>query len=114
MSYIDGFVIPVKTARRADYVKLSASYAEVFTDAGATRVVECWGDDVPQGATTSFPLAVKLEADETVAFGWIEWPSKEVRDAGNLKVRNDPRMAMSSDMPMNPQRMIFGGFIPLR
>ena len=114
MSYIDGFVIPAKTARRADYAKLSATFAEVFAEAGATRVVECWGDDVPQGVTTSFPLAVKLEADETVVLGWIEWPSKQVRDAGNEKVRSDPRMAMSADMPLNAQRMIFGGFVPLR
>ncbi len=114
MSYIDGFVVPVKTARRDEYAKLSATYAAVMTEAGATRVIDAWGDDVPAGVLTSFPLAVKLAPDETVAFGWIEWPDRTTRDAGNEKMRNDPRMAMSSDMPFDGKRMIYGGFTPLR
>jgi uncharacterized protein YbaA (DUF1428 family) len=52
--------------------------------------VECWGDDVPEGKLTSFPMAVKLEPGETVVFSWIVWPSREARDAGNAKVMADP------------------------
>ena len=53
----------------------------VFKEHGALAVVECWGDDVPEGKLTSFPMAVKREPDETVVFGWIVWPSRELRDA---------------------------------
>jgi uncharacterized protein YbaA (DUF1428 family) len=114
MAYIDGFVIPVKTARRDDYAKESAKFETVMKENGATRVVEWWGDDVPDGVVTSFPLAVKLEADETVAIGLVEWPDKATRDSGNEKSRNDPRMAPPKDPPYNGKRMIYGGFTPLR
>jgi len=77
-------------------------------------VVECWGDDVPDGKLTDFRGAVKAEAGETVVFSWIEYPSKEVRDAANAKIMTDPRMkAMGEQMPFDGKRMIFGGFLPI-
>ena len=114
MAYIDAFVLPVKSARRGDYVKECRKYEALMKEVGATRVVEYWGDEVPDGVTTSFPLAVKLEADETIAIGVVEWPDKATRDAGNEKVRSDPRMAMPADPPYNGKRMIYGGFTVLR
>jgi uncharacterized protein YbaA (DUF1428 family) len=30
----------------------------------ALKFVECWGDDVPEGKVTSFPMAVKRKDDE--------------------------------------------------
>ena len=110
MSYIDGFVVPVPTDKREAYRELSATAAEVFKDYGATRVVECWGDDVPDGKVTDFKGAVKAEAGETIVFSWIEWPSKEVRDQGSKEAMDDPRMKMTADMPFDAKRMIFGGF----
>jgi uncharacterized protein YbaA (DUF1428 family) len=112
--YIDAFVFPVKTARRYDHNNQSAKFEAVMKEVGATRVVEWWGDDIPSGVLTSFPLAVKLEADETVALGFVEWPDKATRDAGNEKARKDPRMAMPENPPFDGKRMIFGGFAPLR
>ena len=56
------------------------------------RMVECWGDDVPQGKVTSFPMAVKAKDDETVVFSWITWPSRKARDEGMKKVMADPRV----------------------
>jgi uncharacterized protein YbaA (DUF1428 family) len=109
MQYIDGFVVAVPTANRAEYLRHAQQAAEVFKQNGATRVVECWGDDVPTGKTTSFPQAVKLEPNETVAFSWIAWPSREVRDAGMKKVMEDPRMK-NAEMPFDGKRMIYGGF----
>ena len=61
MDYIDGFVAAVPTANRDRYKEHSQSAAKVFKDYGALRVVECWGDDVPQGKVTSFPMAVKAQ-----------------------------------------------------
>ncbi|MEM9011742.1 MAG: DUF1428 domain-containing protein [Pseudomonadota bacterium] len=111
MSYVDGFVAAVPSANREAYRKHAELAAVVFRDHGAARVVECWGDDVPDGEVTSFPLAVKKQADETVVFSWVEWPSKEMRDAGMQKVFEDPRMQPDQNpMPLDGKRLIYGGF----
>jgi uncharacterized protein YbaA (DUF1428 family) len=110
MSYIDGFVIPVPTGKKAAYRETCAMAAQVFKEYGATRVVECWGDDVPDGKVTDFKRAVKAESGEGVVFSFIVWPSKEVRDAGNAKIKDDPRMQMGPNMPFDGKRMIWGGF----
>lgn len=110
MSYIDGFVVPVPTEKKQAYREMATKAASVFKECGATRVVECWGDDVPDGKVTDFKGAVKAKPGETVVFSWIVWPSKAVRDAGNQKMRSDPRMKDMKDMPFDGQRMIFGGF----
>ena len=111
MAYVDGFVIPVPKANRDAYRKVAEMAAPIFKEYGALKVVECWGDDVPDGKLTSFPMAVKKEADENVVFSWIIWPSKAVRDAGNAKAMADPRMQPGKNpMPFDGQRMIYGGF----
>lgn len=81
----------------------------LFKEHGATRIVECWGDDLPDGKLTDFKMSVKAEKGETVVFSWIEWPSKAARDLGKAKFMKDPRMQMA-DMPFDGKRMIFGGF----
>lgn len=111
MAYIDGFVIPVPKANREAYLKVAQLAAAVFREYGALKVMECWGDDVPEGKVTSFPMAVKCEENETVVFSWIVWPSKAARDAGNAKVMADPRMQPSAEnMPFDGKRLIYGGF----
>ena len=110
MSYIDGFVIPVRADKKDAYRELAAKAAPIFKEFGATRIVECWGDDVPDGKVTDFKGAVKAEPGENVVFSWIVWPSKEVRDAGNKKIMEDPRMKMGDDMPFDGKRLIYGGF----
>ena len=77
-------------------------------------MVECWGDDVPNGKLTDFRRAVQATEDEVVVFSWIEYPSKEVRDAASARMMSDPRMkAMGDAMPFDGKRMIFGGFTPI-
>jgi uncharacterized protein YbaA (DUF1428 family) len=111
MTYIDGFVAAVPTANREAFRKHAADAAPVFKEHGALKVVECWGDDVPDGKVTSFPMAVKCEPGETVIFSWIVWPSRQVRDAGMAKVMADPRIQPDSNpMPFDGKRVIFGGF----
>jgi uncharacterized protein YbaA (DUF1428 family) len=110
MSYIDGFVIPVPTNKKAAYREMAAKAAPIFKEYGALQIVECWGDDVRDGKVTDLKRAVASKPDETIVFSWIVWPSKEVRDAGSQKMQTDPRMKMTPDMPFDPQRMIMGGF----
>ncbi len=109
--YIDGFVAAVPTANRDAYRKHAEAAAVVFKEHGAVKVVECWGDDVPDGKLTSFPMAVKKQADETVVFSWIAWPSRALRDAGMKKVMEDPRIKPEfNPMPFDGKRLIYGGF----
>lgn len=111
MSYVDGFVAPVPTVNREAYRKHAAEMAVMLKEHGATGVVECWGDDVPEGKVTSFPLAVKVESGETVVFSWVTWPSRAVRDAGWAKLMADPKMQPGAmTMPFDGKRLIYGGF----
>ena len=94
MHYIDGFVAAVPDARRETYMRYAAEIATLLKQHGALRVVECWGDDVPEGQLTSFPMAVKREPGESVVFAWIVWPDK----------------AKHNPMPFDGKRLIYGGF----
>ena len=111
MSYVDGFVIAVPTANKEKFIAHAREFDPMFLEFGATRVLECWGDDVPPGKVTDFFRAVQATADETVVFSWVEWPDKATRDEGVKKMMEDPRMDPSaSPMPFDGKRMIFGGF----
>ncbi len=114
MNYVEGFVAAVPAANKETYRRHAAEAAPLFKEFGATRVVECWGDDVPDGKLTDFRRAVQATEGEVVVFSWIEYPSKEARDAANERIRTDPRMkAMGDTMPFDGKRMIFGGFAPI-
>lgn len=112
MAYVDGYVIAVPNANKTAYIELAALSAAVFTDHGATSVVESWGDDIPGGKLTSFPLAVQCKDDETVVFSWVTWPSKPARDKGMKAAMEDSRFEdwTPDSMPFDGKRMIFGGF----
>lgn len=109
MAYIDGFVMAVPAAKKQAFVEMSKLWAKYVKELGATRVVQAWGDDVPEGKLTDFRRAVAAEEGEIVSFGWAEYPSKAVRDAANAKMRSDETMA-KMEMPFDGKRMIFGGF----
>ena len=122
MSYIDGFVIAVPTAHRQKFIDHAKLGDAVFMDLGALRVLECWGDDVPDGKVTDFRRAVQAKDDETVVFSWIEWPDKATRDAAYATMKDwmthpekaDPRMDPNKNpMPFDGKRLIYGGFTPL-
>ena len=114
MIYVEGFVSAVPAVNKDIYLKHVAGAGSLFREFGATRIVETWGDDVPDGKVTDFKGAVKAKDGEVVAFSWIEYPSKAARDQANEKIRNDPRMkTMAAAMPYDGQRMIYGGFTPL-
>ncbi|MGN7929463.1 DUF1428 domain-containing protein [Sphingopyxis sp. 22461] len=111
MTYVEGFVVAVPTANKEAYRKHAADAAPLFKEFGVARMVECWGDDVPDGKVNDFKGAVQAKPDETVVFSWFEYPDKATRDAANQKMMSDPRMAqMGGAMPFDGKRMIIGGF----
>lgn len=122
MSYIDGFVIAVPTANKQKFIDHANLGDSVFMELGATRILECWGDNVPDGNVTDFRKAVQAKDDETVVFSWIEWPDKQTRDAAFARMKEwmehpekaDPRMDPARNpMPFDGKRLIFGGFAPI-
>lgn len=111
MTYVEGFVVPVPTANREAYREHAAGAAPLFQEFGVERMVEAWGDDVPDGKVNDFKTAVKATPDETIVFSWFEYHSKEARDAANARMFGDPRMKeMGATMPFEGKRMIIGGF----
>ena len=111
MSYVDGFVAAVPNDNKSLFIEHALVMAKVFKEYGALQVVDTWGDDVPDGELTSFPLAVQKTEQETVAFSWIIWPSKDVRDKGWQDAMDDPRMHPETNpMPFDGKRIIYGGF----
>ena len=118
MSYIDGFVIAVPTANKQKFIEHARHFDSMFIELGAIRVIEGWGDDVPDGKVTDFRRAVQAKEDETVVFSWIEWPDKETRDAAMSRMdelmRTDDRFnSEKNPIPFDGKRMIFGGFAPV-
>jgi uncharacterized protein YbaA (DUF1428 family) len=113
MTYIQGFVLAVPAANKQAYIEHATKAVPLFREFGATRTVENWGDEVPDGKVTDFKRAVKAEDGEVVLFSWLEWPSKEALEAGMTKMMEDPRMAEMGEMPFDGKRMIYGGFDPL-
>ena len=111
MTYVDGIVAAVPKANREAFKKHAESSAVLFKEHGALKVVDCWGDDVPEGKMTSFTMAVQRKDDEVVIFSWVTWPSRKVRDEGWKAIMADPRMqAENNPMPFDGKRMIYGGF----
>ncbi len=118
MSYVDGFVLAVPSANKEKFIAHARKANSVFMELGATRVLECWGDNVPEGKMTDFHRAVQANDDETIVFSWIEWPDKATRDAAMSKMgemmKSDDRMNPEKNpMPFDGKRMIFGGFTPV-
>lgn len=118
MHYIDGFVLAVPKANKQAFVHHAETVGAVFMEWGATRMLECWEDDVPDGKVTDFRRAVQAKDDEAVLFSWIEWPDKATRDACMERMKtamdSDERLSPEKNpMPFDGMRVIFGGFRPL-
>jgi len=118
MTYVDGFVIAVPRTNKQQFIDHAKTADSVFLEWGATRILECWGDDVPNGKITDFRRAVQATDDEAIVFSWVEWPDKATRDAAMKKMKDamnvDPRLDPAKNpMPFDGKRMIFGGFVPI-
>lgn len=91
MPYADVFVCAVPTANRERYRQHADAAAAVFREYGALQVVECCGDDVPEGEKTYLLKAVKKQDDETVVFGVDTLPV--TRGARRGQAKGDGRRA---------------------
>lgn len=116
-NYIDGFVFPIRQEYVNEYKKVAEKVAEIWKEYGAIAYFEFVGDDLHMEGTRSFVDAVDVKEDEEVVFGWVVFPSKEIRDSANKKVPQDPRMkelvAPLTDpdkLIFDASRMIYGGF----
>ena len=111
MTYIDGFLIPVRTADREIYRAHEADWWPEFKKKGALSLVVGWGDDVPPGKQTDFLRAVDLQDGETVVFCWMTWPDKATRDKAYADMMSDT--ATNVPMPFDGKLMVYGGFVPI-
>ncbi len=119
-NYIDGFVLPIPRIYLDEYKKVVEKVAEIWKEYGAIAYFEFVGDDLTLEGTKSFLEAVDAKEDEEIVYGWVVFPSKEIRDIANKKVPADPRMTELVTPLTNPEklifdagRMVYGGFKPL-
>ena len=119
-NYIDGFVLPIPRIHLGEYKKAAEKIAEIWKEYGAIAYFEFVGDDLFLEGTKSFIETVNAKEDEEIVFGWVVFPSKEIRDLANKQVPADPRMTELVAPLTDPNRLIFdggrmvyGGFKPL-
>ncbi|MGZ2411944.1 uncharacterized protein YbaA (DUF1428 family) [Sphingomonas sp. F9_3S_D5_B_2] len=113
MSYIDGFVLPLRDDKLEEYRRLAELFAKKAVEHGAIASAEALGDGLEHGHTTDFYKAVQAQEGENVVFSFVIWPSKEVRDTAWGKIMADPDMQPGAQpMPFDGKRMFWGGFKP--
>jgi uncharacterized protein YbaA (DUF1428 family) len=116
-SYIDGFLFPLPKAELEKYKNVALKVAEIWKEYGALSYQEYVGDDLKLEGTRSFGEAIEVKAEEVIVFGWVVFPSKQVRDEANKKVPLDPRMKeilapinQDGKVVFDASRMFYGGF----
>ena len=111
--YIDGYIYAVPANDKDKFIEFARKSAVLFKKHGALRVVECWGEEVPDGELTSFPMTIHKKDNEVVMFSWCEWPDKDTRNAAYESMMDDMEKLGLMDMPFDGKRMIYGGFEPV-
>lgn len=117
--YIDAFIFPIDKKHLKQYKEIAEQVAEIWKEYGALAYFEYIGDDLSLEATRSFTHVIASTTDEEVIFGWVVFPSKEVRDKANKKVPLDARMTKlvaplfkENNKIFDAGRMVYGGFKP--
>ena len=118
MIYIEGYVIAVPTENKEEFIEHARMMDSLIMDFGATRVMECWEDDVQRGKNTDFHRAVDAKEGESIVFSWVEWPDEETKQRGHERMHElaltDERFIQEKHpVPFDGARMIFGGFVPV-
>ena len=117
MTYVDGFVLPVKKNNLKAYKKMAALGGKIWKKHGALHYFECLGDDLKSAkkwGCLQFTKMAKAKPDETVFFSFIVFKSKAHRNKVNALVMKDPLMQnpewKDKPMPFDMKRMAYGGF----
>ena len=105
--YIDGFILPIPRTFINEYKKVAEKVADIWKEYGAIEYFEFLGDDLSYEGTKSFNEILDATDEEEIVFGWVVFPSKEIRDLANKKVPEDPRMAELVTPLTNPKKLIF-------
>ena len=112
-TYLDGFLLPVPTAKLEEYRELAQQAAAIWIEHGALHYLEAVGDDLSTDFCRSFALAAEAKEDETVVFAFAIFADRAARDAANTKIMEDERLKVicpASNAIFDSQRMAFGGF----
>ena len=113
MTYIDGFILPIRDDKLADYKPMAEKFAVKAKALGAIGSLEAIGDGLEHGKITDFYRAVQAEDGENVIFSIVIWPDKATRDKGWEKIMADPEMQPDVQVQMfDGKRMFWGGFKP--
>ena len=118
MIYIEGYVIAVPSENKEEFIEHARMMDSLIMEFGATRVMECWEDDVQRGKNTDFHRAVDAKEGESIVFSWVEWPDEETKQQGHERMHelalSDERFIQEKHpVPFDGARMIFGGFVPV-
>lgn len=118
MTYVDGFVIPIKKNKVAAYKKMAQWGSKIWKKHGALDYYECVGDDlsVKKNEGLGFKKMTKLKTNETIIFAFVVYKSRKHRDEVNKKVMAEMMKVMTpKDMKemssiMDMKRFAKGGF----
>lgn len=108
--YVQGFVLAVPGDSKQAYIDMANAATAGFADLGATRQVECWGEDVPHGQRTDFYRATQAQEGEVPLFSWIEWPDRATCDEAARRMETEWADKDMPEMPFDGMRMFWGGF----
>jgi uncharacterized protein YbaA (DUF1428 family) len=112
MTYVDGFVVPVRKSKLRAYVKMAKWGKRMWMKHGALAYYECAADQLESfPGCGDFKKMAKLKAGETVFFSFIVYKNRAHQKAVNKKVMAEmQKQPMPKDMPFEMKRMAYGGF----
>lgn len=112
-TYLDGFLLPVPTAKLEEYRQLAQQAAAIWLEHGALHYVEAAADDLSTDFCRSFVATADAKEDETVIFAFAIFADKAARDTANAKIMADERLTAicpATASIFDCKRMAFGGF----
>jgi uncharacterized protein YbaA (DUF1428 family) len=111
MSYVDGYVIPIRKNKIKEYVPMARLGKKMWLKYGALDYKECIGEDLKNKFGVSFSKLAKAKAGETVVFAYIVYKSRAHRDSVNKRVmKHMETLGGPKSMPFDIRKMAYGGF----